>query len=183
MGLLQRRRQRGELRRSALAVSDRAVPAFTRARHDLADERHTVDLAQHLAAGKQPILDGIRLHRPVWRTVDGHALRFATGLCRQRQAVGRQRPSNRLLHGVPLLSIPPAPVHLDPADHCRCAGRRFQQQRDRRLLPEGRLQKPDGRQFRSVSLFREPARRRLSARSGREHSGAERRRSLAARRP
>ena len=68
-----------------------------------------------------------------------------------------QRSGDRLLHGVPLLSVPPAPVHLHPADHRSCAGRRFQQQCDRRLLPEGRLQKPDRRQFRSVSLLRGPA--------------------------
>ena len=50
---LSRRRQRGELRRSALAVSDRAVP-ITRAGHDLADESARRQLAQHLASGKQP---------------------------------------------------------------------------------------------------------------------------------
>ena len=77
--------------------------------------------------GKQSVIDRIRLHRSVRRTVDGHALRLATGLYRQRKALCGQRSGDGLLHGVPLLSVPPTPVHLDPADHCRCAGCRFQQ--------------------------------------------------------
>lgn len=61
----------------------------------------------------------------------------------QRQAVRGQRPGDRLLHGVPLLPVPPASVHLDPAAHRRRARRRFQQQRDRRVMPEGRLPESD----------------------------------------